>query len=47
MFAAPSASLEPPFRVAISLRSVPEYHELAGGVLERGFCPIAIRFNID
>jgi formate hydrogenlyase transcriptional activator len=48
MVAAPSASLEPPFGVAIPLRErVPEYHELAGWLLERGFCPIAIRFNID
>jgi hypothetical protein len=47
MFAAGSARLAPPFRVAISLHGVPEYHELAAGLLERGFCPIVIRFNID
>jgi hypothetical protein len=39
MFAAVSASFVPPFRVH-------EFHELAGGALERGFCPIVIRFNI-
>ena len=39
MFAAARASLAPPFRVL-------EYHELAAGLLERGFCPIAIQFNI-
>jgi hypothetical protein len=41
------ASLEPPFRVAVSLQSVAACHELAGRALERGFFPIAIRFNID
>jgi hypothetical protein len=47
MFADGSVRLAPPFRVAISLQGVGEYHELAAGLLERGFCPIAIRFNID
>lgn len=47
MFAAPSARVEPPFRVALSPRSGDGCHELAGKLLERGFCPIAIRWNIN
>jgi hypothetical protein len=46
-FAAPGNSLEPPFGVSVLLRSVAVCHELAGWLLEWGFCPIAIRFNID
>jgi hypothetical protein len=47
MFVTLIASLEPPFRAAVSLRSVAACHELAGRLLERGFFPIAIRLNID
>jgi hypothetical protein len=47
MFAARSARLEPSFRVTLSLRSVAVCHELGGGLLEPGLCPIPIRFNID
>ena len=47
MFADPRASLVSLFRVAVSLRSVTVSHELASALLERGFRPIAIQFNIE
>jgi len=40
------ARFVPPFRVAVSLRSVIACHELAGCLLERGILPIAIQLNI-